>query len=82
MTDNTESLVIEHLRHLRTQIDGLARGQQDIKARIGSMENRIGSLESQGVHVREDLTRIDHRIDHIDVRLSRIDRRLNITEEA
>ena len=45
MTDlhNVESLVLEHLRHIRARVDQIADDVGDLKLRLSSVENGISN---------------------------------------
>ena len=57
-----ESLVLEHLRHIRGAVDGL----REVKGRLGILENQYASLSSR-------VDRIDGRIERIEQRLELIE---------
>ena len=61
-----ESLVLEHLRHIRGAVDGLRDDVRDIKVRLGTLETQYASLSN--------------RMDRLDGRVERIERRLNLAE--
>jgi predicted nuclease with TOPRIM domain len=61
-----ESLVLEHLRHIRSAVDGLRDDVRDIKGRLGTLETQYASLSN--------------RMDRLDGRVERIERRLNLAE--
>ncbi len=65
MTD-AESLVLEHLRHIRGAADGLREDMREVKGRLGILENQYASLSS--------------RVDRIDGRIERIEQRLELIE--
>jgi hypothetical protein len=64
MADKTA--VLEHLRHIRRQLDGLARDIHDVKVRVTNVE--------------EGLAIVNRRLDRVDERLDRIERRLDLVE--
>lgn len=41
MSDNVESLVLEHLRHIRSRVDQIADDVSDIKHRMSGLENSM-----------------------------------------
>ena len=61
-----ESMVLEHLRHIRGVVDGLSDDVRDIKARLGTLETQYASLSN--------------RMDRLDARVERIERRLSLAE--
>jgi DNA-binding FrmR family transcriptional regulator len=62
----TESIVIEHLRHIRGAVDGLRDDMREVKGRLGILENQYANLSN--------------RLDRLDGRVERIERRLELTE--
>ena len=62
----SDSLVLELLRAIRSDIADLKTGQIEIKERLGFLEAQYAS--------------ISRRVDRIDLRLDRIERRLEIVE--
>jgi predicted nuclease with TOPRIM domain len=61
-----ESIVLEHLRHIRGAVDSTREDIREIKG-------RLGILESQYAHM-------SNRIDRLDARVERIEQRLELTE--
>ena len=62
----TDSVVLEHLRHIGGAVDGLRDDMREVKS-------RLGILESQH-------TNISNRMDRLDGRVERIERRLDLTD--
>ncbi len=62
----TESIVIEHLRHMRGALDGVRDDIREIKGRLGTLESQYAN--------------ISNRMDRLDGRVERIERRLNLAE--
>jgi predicted nuclease with TOPRIM domain len=62
----TESLVLEHLRHIRGAVDALRDDMRDVKVRLGTLETQYASLSN--------------RLDRLDGRVERIERRLDLAE--
>ena len=48
MTDNTENLVLEHLRHIRARVDQIADDMTDFKHRMSGLEQAIESGQARG----------------------------------
>lgn len=82
MTENIESLVLEHLRHIRGKIDKLSEDVETIKLRMQSFDERLLAVERAVVNVHSDLALVNVRLDRIDSRAERIERRLDLREEA
>jgi hypothetical protein len=63
-TDNTDNIVLVHLRHSRGAIDGMHDDIREIKARAG--ENQYADMSD--------------RLDRMDVRIERFERHLDLTD--
>jgi archaellum component FlaC len=61
-----ENLVLEHLRYMRTALDGVRDDIREIKGRLGTLESQYAN--------------ISNRMDRLDGRIERIERRLQLTE--
>jgi len=66
MDKANESLVLEHLRHIRQQVDGLAGDMHEVKERLGILESQYAS--------------VSNRIDRLDGRFARVERRLGLED--
>jgi hypothetical protein len=73
MTENVESLVLEHLKHIRGKMDVLTLDMADIKSRVSSLEETQGQVLSM-------LGGLGKRMDRFDDRLSRIEKRLDLEQ--
>ena len=67
----TESLVLEHLRHIRTAVDGLREDMREVK-------QRVGALETEFAQVTVRLAELSNRVDRLSDRVERIERRLDL----
>ena len=63
---DADNIVLEHLRHIRSAVDGLRDDMREVKG-------RLGILESQYAH-------LSNRLDRVDGRIERIEQRLNLAE--
>lgn len=61
-----DNIVLEHLRHIRGNMDGLREDVREIKQRLGLLELQYSSLSTR-------MDRIDGRIERIEDRLGLID---------
>ena len=68
-----ENLILEHLRHVRTVVDGLCEDMREVKTPLGHMEEQVGGLYAQSAS-------LSRRIDHLDEHLERVERRLEFVE--
>ena len=71
MTDNVESLILEHRRHIRSKMDAVSLDMSDIKSRVSSLEETQGQLLGM-------IGGLGKRMDRFDERLGRIERRLDL----
>ena len=63
---STDNIVLEHLRSIRGTVERLADDMQEVKSRLGALEQQYAS--------------ISNRVDRIDERLRRVEKRLDLVE--
>jgi archaellum component FlaC len=73
MSEQTDNLVLEQLRHMRAALERMDDGIQDIKRRMTSLELQVSTLHG-------DFAGQSMRIDRIEERLGRIEKRLGLIE--
>jgi prefoldin subunit 5 len=73
MSSETDNLVLEHLRHIRSAVDLTNQKVTELTFRVGMLENNVASLQGQYAH-------ISNRIDRVDERLTLIEQRLGLVE--
>lgn len=82
MIENTENLVLEHLRGLRNQIEAFQTETRadlrEIKHRLNSVETNIVGLRRDGAGIQEDVYRQQGAFDRLLERIERIERRLEL----
>src|SRR5260364_371461 len=78
MTDKMESLVLEHLRHIRSKVDQLVEDNHDLKNRMSSLESAMVSVKREVAHGDETDARQQVSLDKIIERIQRIERRLEL----
>jgi len=61
-----ENLILDHLRHLRSGLDGVREDMREVKTRLGILESQYASMSS--------------RLDRLDGRVERIERRLDLAD--
>ena len=69
-----ESLILEHLRHIRDRVDRQAEDMREVKERLGILVSQIADLSKQ-------FANLPSRIDRLDARIERIERRLDLQGE-
>ena len=73
MMAEVENLVLDHLRHMRGQLD---RMESD----IGEIKSRLGRLEAGLAQIHVALAEQSLRLDRLDARVTRIEKRLDLVE--
>ena len=63
---DTDNIVLEHLRHIRSAVDGLRDDMREVKGRLGILESQYANLSN--------------RLDRLDGRVERIEQRLSLAE--
>lgn len=83
MTDNTENLVIEHLKAIRNELRDFRNRfddeMDDIKTRISGLETAMVSVKREVNYGDEVDARLQVSLDRILKRLDRLERRLELT---
>ena len=75
MTDNTENLILEHLRAIRSTLSDYGERLNRIELRLATIEQTLGSLYALSGSDRETLTALTRRVE-------RVERRLELRDEA
>lgn len=78
MTDQTESLMLEHLKRFQATLDRVERKQEETVSRIGHLEVSLAGLRRDIAHGDEIDASDAVRIDRLSERLDRIERRLEL----
>lgn len=78
MTDNVESVILEHLRHMRGKIDGIADDMDDLKARMTSLESSMVGVKREVNHGDETDARQQVSLDKLVKRIEKIEHRLEL----
>jgi septal ring factor EnvC (AmiA/AmiB activator) len=73
MADEPENLTLKMLRRMDAKLDRLVDDLQDVKMRLGSLEQKMAIVVT-------DIARIDGRLDGFEQRLGRIEKRLELIE--
>jgi flagellar biosynthesis chaperone FliJ len=80
MTADIESLVLEHLRHIRGRVDQIAEDMTDVKHRLNSLEFLSSRTRLDTAHTEETSARQQAAIDRLAERMARIERRLELND--
>lgn len=78
MTENIDSLVLEHLRHIRGKVDQIADDVSEVKYRVSSLEHSLGGIKKDSANQQDDIYHQNAVIDSIKNRLNRIEERLEL----
>lgn len=78
MTNNVENLVLEHLRALRAGQDRLEQSLDDLKLRMGQVEEHIAGMRRDMSILHADIVVTHKRLDTLETRVERIERRLDL----
>jgi uncharacterized protein (UPF0335 family) len=80
MTENVESVIIEHLRHIRGRVDRIAEDMSDIKHRMSSLESAMVLVKREVAAGDETDARQQLSLDRLSDRIERIERRLELAD--
>ena len=78
MTDNTENLLLEHLKKFQATLERIERKQEETISRIGHLEISVAGLRRDIAHGEEIDATGSVRVDRLAERIDRIERRLEI----
>jgi archaellum component FlaC len=66
-----DNLILEHLRHMRGQLDRVENRLEDVIVRLGHLERSVADHSVQ-------LAEINTKLDRLDARVARIEKRLDL----
>lgn len=78
MTADIDSLVLEHLRHIRARVDQIADDVTDLKLRMSGLEGAMVLVKREVSHGDETDARQQITMDKLSARIERIERRLEL----
>ena len=78
MTEKVENLVLEHLRHIRSQVDQIADDVGDLKQRISGLGSAMNLVRREVALGDEIDARQQITLDKLQNRIERIERRLEL----
>ena len=78
MTENVESIILEHLRHIRGRVDRNAEDMKDVKLRLSSVEQAMVMVKREFAFGDETAARQQLSLDRLADRIERIERRLDL----
>ena len=77
--ENVDSLIIEHLRHMRGRIDQTAEDMREIKHRLATVEVSQGTILQHLGHLASSIAQQQVSFDRFSDRVERIEKRLELT---
>lgn len=80
MPTEIDSLVIEHLRHIRSRVDQIAEDVSELKHRMTSLEGTMSLVKREVSFGDETDARQQLTLDRLAKRIERIERRLELSE--
>ena len=69
MTNETDSLVLEHLRHIRGKVDNTAADVTDIKVQLAAIQQHMAGFHAVIASHSDELNQLRQRIELIEKRL-------------
>jgi hypothetical protein len=78
MTDNTENLILEHLKRFQAGQDRIERKLEEVITRIGHLEVGLAGLRRDFAHADETAAAMGVRLDRMNDRIERVERRLEL----
>ncbi|QVL49627.1 MAG: hypothetical protein KFB96_03730 [Thiocapsa sp.] len=82
MSAEIDSLVLEHLRHIRARVDQIAEDVGDLKHRMTSLEGTMSLVKREVAYGDETDARHQVSLDRLSERIARIERRLDLGDSA
>jgi hypothetical protein len=78
MSENTDNLILEHLKRFQMGQDRIERELKEIKSRLSQVEIGMAGIRGDIAHVSGDQARQQVTMDSLSDRVERIERRLEI----
>ena len=78
MTDNTENLILEHLKRFQSGQDRIERDLKEIKSRLTGLEISVAGVRGDIAHLAGDQARQQAAFDTMSERIDRIEHRLEL----
>jgi predicted nucleic acid-binding Zn-ribbon protein len=66
----TDSIVHEHLRHIRGSVDVLRDDMREVKQRVGALGTEVAQVNVRLAEVSNRIDRLANRVERIEVRLN------------
>ncbi len=82
MTDNLDSLVLEHLRAIRADISSIKEDVREVKTRLAVLESGVAGLRRDFADLGIAIAGQDIRSDRVADRLEQIEKRLDLAGQT
>ncbi|KAF0162988.1 MAG: hypothetical protein FD157_3506 [Rhodocyclaceae bacterium] len=79
MTDNTENLILEHLKRFQAGQDRIETKLDELVMRVGQLEGAILGVKREIVSAEESAVAVGLRVDTLAKRLDRVEKRLELS---
>lgn len=79
MTDNTENLILEHLKRFQAGQDRIETKIDELVLRVGQLEGAILGVKREIVNAEESSVAVSLRVDTLSKRLDRVEKRLELS---
>lgn len=79
MTDNTENLILEHLKRFQAGQDRIETKLDELVMRVGQLEGAILGVKREIVNAEESGVAVSMRVDSLSKRLDRVEKRLELS---
>ena len=76
--ENVESIILEHLRHMRQKIDQVADDVREIKHRLATVEGTQGTILQHTGHLASSIAQQQVSFDRMSERIEHIEKRLQL----
>lgn len=73
MVEETDNLVLGHLRHIRSRVDHLSDDMRQVVLRLGAIERHVAGLHISDVSQSSEIELIKSRLQRIERRLELVD---------
>ena len=78
MTDNTENLILEHLKRFQAGQERIERDLKEVKTRLSARESGQGSIVQHIGHLATSIAGQQVSIDRMSDRIDRVEHRLEL----
>ena len=73
MANESDNVVLEHLRHIRSKVDMTATDVTDIKIQLAAMQQHMAGFHAVIASHSDELNQLRQRVDRIEKRLELTD---------